>query len=105
MAFLQLQFTLRTSPNVKTVHLLDSWDNYTGQLPLSSDSSISGDWKGTFWFQGTTLMQGQRYWYYVRSTVNKIHPFNFASMSRMTQPRTRQESLLLVGPLTSLMFL
>jgi hypothetical protein len=64
MAALQLQFTLRTSPNVKTVHLLGSWDNYTGQLPLSSDSSIPGGWKGTFRFQGTTLMQGQRYWYY-----------------------------------------
>jgi hypothetical protein len=64
MAALQLQFTLRTSPNVKTVHLLGSWDNYNGQLPLSSDNSVPGGWKGTFRFQGTTLIQGQRYWYY-----------------------------------------
>ena len=78
MAALQLQFTLRTSPNVKTVCLLGSWDNYDEQLPLLSDSVISGGWKGTFRFEDTTLMQGQRYWYYVRSTIKKIHLFNFA---------------------------
>ncbi|TKA46010.1 hypothetical protein B0A55_13745, partial [Friedmanniomyces simplex] len=64
MATVQLNFTLRTSTNCKTVHLLGSWDGYKGQLPLSKDSSKAGGWKGTFRFQGATLKQGQRYWYY-----------------------------------------
>ncbi|KAI9712246.1 MAG: hypothetical protein M1828_001724 [Chrysothrix sp. TS-e1954] len=66
MASTQLAFTLRTSPNCRTVHLLGSWDAYRGQLPLSKDSSTSkpGSWKGTFRFQGATLQPGQRYWYY-----------------------------------------
>lgn len=67
MAAVQLSFNLRTSSSVKTVHLLGSWDNYAGQLPLAKDknSSKSGAWKGTFKFQGSMLQQGQRYWYYV----------------------------------------
>ena len=70
MATVQLNFALRTSSNCKTVHLLGSWDNYNGQLPLSKDSSAkAGSWKGTFRFQGTTLKQGQRYWYYVSFPV------------------------------------
>jgi hypothetical protein len=64
----QLTFTLRTSPNVRTVHLLGSWDNYKSQLPLSvvKDSSAKpGSWKGTFRFQGShALKLGSRYWYY-----------------------------------------
>jgi len=62
MSAIQLSFALRTSTNVKTVHLLGSWDNYSGQLPLSA--SKAGSWKGTFRFQGATLKPGQRYWYY-----------------------------------------
>ena len=65
MASTQLTFTLRTSPNVKTTHLVGSWDNYAGQLPLSKDTAKSGGWKGTFRFSSATLRQGQRYWYYV----------------------------------------
>ncbi|MCJ1326738.1 hypothetical protein MMC10_003403 [Thelotrema lepadinum] len=64
MAATQLGFTLRTSSNCKTVHLLGSWDGYKGQLPLSRDSSKAGSWKGTFRFQGSTLQTGKRYWYY-----------------------------------------
>lgn len=64
MSATQLSFTLRTSSNVKTTHLLGSWDNYSGQLPLSKDSSKSGGWKGTFRFSSSTLQPGQRYWYY-----------------------------------------
>jgi len=64
MAAIQLNFTLRTSAHCKTVHLLGSWDNYSGQLPLSKDTNKAGGWKGTFRFQGQTLKQGQRYWYY-----------------------------------------
>jgi hypothetical protein len=66
MAALQLSFSLRTSAHCKTVHLLGSWDNYTGQLPLAADKKTKGGFKGTFRFQPTTLQQGQRYWYYVR---------------------------------------
>ena len=69
MAAIQLSFTLRTSSNVKTVHLLGSWDNYAGQLPLSRDVNKTGGWKGTFRFQGATLQQGQRYWYYVNTPL------------------------------------
>jgi len=64
MAAIQLNFSLRTSANCKTVHLLGSWDNYAGQLPLSKDSKKAGGWVGTFRFQGATLKQGSRYWYY-----------------------------------------
>jgi len=64
MAAVQLNFSLRTSTNVKTVHLLGSWDNYNGQLPLSRDVTKAGSWKGTFRFQGSMLKSGQRYWYY-----------------------------------------
>ncbi|PMB67655.1 hypothetical protein BM221_005823 [Beauveria bassiana] len=66
MSAIQLSFSLRVSSGVKAVHLLGSWDNYVGQLPLSRDktSSKSGSWKGTFRFQNTTLQTGQRYWYY-----------------------------------------
>lgn len=64
----QLTFTLRTSPNVRTVHLLGSWDNYKSQLPLSALKEASakpGSWKGTFRFQGShALKLGSRYWYY-----------------------------------------
>lgn len=75
MAAIQLNFSLRTSSGCKTVHLLGSWDNYAGQLPLSKDPKKSGGWLGCFKFQGATLKQGQRYWYYVRcpSALHK-HP-------------------------------
>jgi hypothetical protein len=64
MAAIQLNFSLRTSANCKTVHLVGSWDNYTGQLPLSKDSAKSGSFKGSFRFQNSLIQQGQRYWYY-----------------------------------------
>jgi hypothetical protein len=62
----QLSFTLRTSPNVKTVHLVGSWDGYKNQLPLSVVKDAKpGSWKGTFRFQGAhALKLGTRYWYY-----------------------------------------
>jgi len=64
MAAIQLNFSLRTSANCKTVHLLGSWDNYSGQLPLSKDSAKAGSFKGSFRFQNSLIKQGQRYWYY-----------------------------------------
>ncbi len=63
MSATQLSFALSTSSKTKTVHLLGSWDNYTGQLPLSQKDK--GKWKGTFRFSTSTLKPGSRYWYYV----------------------------------------
>jgi len=81
-------FTLRVSSSVKTVHLLGSWDNYAGQLPLSKDktSSKSGSWKGTFKFQSSTLQAGQRYWYYY--IIDGYHVSHDPSVSSTTEPTT-----------------
>lgn len=88
MAAVQLSFSLRTSSGVKTVHLLGSWDNYAGQLPLSKDktSSKSGAWKGTFRFQGTTLQPGQRYWYYY--IIDGYHVSHDPGQSSTAEPTT-----------------
>jgi len=88
MAAVQLSFSLRTSSGVKTVHLLGSWDNYSGQLPLSKDktSSKSGSWKGTFRFQGATLEPGQRYWYYY--IIDGYHVSHDPGQSSTTEPTT-----------------
>jgi len=66
MAAIQLNFALRATANVRTVHLIGSWDGYQGQLPLSRDTSSkkAGAWTGTFRFQSSVLKQGQRYWFY-----------------------------------------
>jgi len=88
MAAVQLSFSLRTSSGVKTVHLLGSWDNYAGQLPLAKDktSSKSGAWKGTFRFQGATLQPGQRYWYYY--IIDGYHVSHDPGQSSTTEPTT-----------------
>ncbi|RDW82079.1 hypothetical protein BP6252_03191 [Coleophoma cylindrospora] len=88
MAAVQLSFSLRTSSGVKTVHLLGSWDNYSGQLPLSKDksSSKSGAWKGTFRFQGATLQPGQRYWYYY--IIDGYHVSHDPAQDSTTEPTT-----------------
>jgi hypothetical protein len=88
MASIQLSFNLRTSSTVKTVHLLGSWDNYSGQLPLAKDknSSKSGAWKGTFKFQGATLQAGQRYWYYY--IIDGYHVSHDPAQSSTTEPTT-----------------
>lgn len=88
MAAVQLSFALRTSSSVKTVHLLGSWDNYSGQLPLSKDksSSKSGSWKGTFRFQGATLEPGQRYWYYY--IIDGYHVSHDPGHDSTTEPTT-----------------
>jgi len=88
MASVQLSFSLRTSSSVKTTHLLGSWDNYTGQLPLAKDktSSKSGAWKGTFRFQGATLQAGQRYWYYY--IIDGYHVSHDPAQSSTTEPTT-----------------
>lgn len=86
MAAIQLNFTLRTSANCKTVHLLGSWDGYQGQLPLSKDPKKSGGWVGTFKFQGATLKQGQRYWYYY--IIDGYHVSHDPAKDHTTEPTT-----------------
>jgi len=88
MAAVQLSFSLRVSSTVKTVHLLGSWDNYAGQLPLAKEksSSKSGSFKGTFRFQGATLQQGQRYWYYY--IIDGYHVSHDPAMASTTEPTT-----------------
>ncbi|KAF2276948.1 uncharacterized protein EI97DRAFT_303942 [Westerdykella ornata] len=86
MAAIQLNFTLRTSANCKTVHLLGSWDNYQGQLPLSKDSKKAGGWVGCFKFQGATLKQGQRYWYYY--IIDGYHVSHDPAREFTTEPTT-----------------
>lgn len=86
MAAIQLNFTLRTSSGCKTVHLLGSWDNYSGQLPLSKDTKKSGGWLGSFKFQGATLKQGQRYWYYY--IIDGYHVSHDPAKDHTTEPTT-----------------
>jgi len=61
MASIKLSFSLRTTSNVKQVHLVGSWDSYKGQLPLSLDGS---KWRGTFKFSSKLMKAGTRYWFY-----------------------------------------
>lgn len=86
MAAIQLNFTLRTSANCKTVHLLGSWDGYQGQLPLSKDPKKEGGWVGCFKFQGATLKQGQRYWYYY--IIDGYHVSHDPAKDHTTEPTT-----------------
>lgn len=84
----QLSFTLRTSPNVKTVHLVGSWDSYKNQLPLSVVRDAKpGSWKGTFRFQGShALKLGSRYWYYY--IVDGYHVSHDPAKDYTTEPTT-----------------
>lgn len=98
MSSIQLSFSLRVSSGVKAVHLLGSWDNYVGQLPLSKDksSSKSGSWKGTFKFQNSTLEAGQRYWYYY--IIDGYHVAHNPSVSSTVEPTTGRELNILDVP-------
>jgi len=97
MSAIQLSFSLRVSSGVKTVHLLGSWDNYVGQLPLSKDkSSKSGSWKGTFRFQNSTLEAGKRYWYYY--IIDGYHIAHNPSVESTTEPTTGRELNILDVP-------
>ncbi|KAI5861278.1 hypothetical protein GGS23DRAFT_161084 [Durotheca rogersii] len=97
MATIQLSFSLRVSSGVKSVHLLGSWDNYVGQIPLSKDksSSKSGSWKGTFRFQGN-LELGQRYWYYY--IIDGYHVAHNPSEASTVEPTTGRELNILDVP-------
>ncbi|KAK0614169.1 hypothetical protein B0T14DRAFT_298601 [Immersiella caudata] len=96
-----LSFGLRVSSGVKTVHLLGSWDNYTGQLPLSKDktSSKSGSWKGTFRFQPTVVEPGQRYWYYY--IIDGYHVSHNPSEESTVEPTTGRTLNILDAPKSS----
>lgn len=101
MSPVQLSFSLRVSSGVKSVHLLGSWDNYSGQLPLSKDksSSKSGSWKGTFRFQNTTLEPGQRYWYYY--IIDGYHVAHNPSVDSTVEPTTGRALNILDVPKSS----
>jgi hypothetical protein len=98
---IQLSFSLRVSSGIKSVHLLGSWDNYVGQLPLSKDksSSKSGSWKGTFKFQNATLEAGQRYWYYY--IIDGYHIAHNPSVEFTVEPTTGRELNILDVPTSS----
>ncbi|KAK2756104.1 hypothetical protein FQN54_005512 [Arachnomyces sp. PD_36] len=97
MAAVQLNFSLRTSANVKTAHLLGSWDNYSMQLPLSNASSSKpGSWKGTFRFQGSTLELGQRYWYYY--ILDGYHVSHDPAVEHTVEPTTGRKLNILDVP-------
>ena len=98
MSSLQLSFSLRVSSGIKTVHLLGSWDNYSGQLPLSKDktSSKSGSWKGTFRFNNSSLEAGQRYWYYY--IIDGYHVAHNPSVESTTEPTTGRQLNILDVP-------
>jgi hypothetical protein len=99
MAAIQLNFALRTSANCKTVHLLGSWDGYKGQLPLSKDSKKAGGWVGKFKFQGATLKQGQRYWYYY--IIDGYHVSHDPAKEFTTEPTTGRKLNILDIPGTT----
>jgi hypothetical protein len=100
MSAIQLSFSLRVSSGVKTVHLLGSWDNYSGQLPLSKDKSSSkGTWKGTFRFQQATLQPGQRYWYYY--IIDGYHVSHNPSEESTVEPTTGRTLNILDAPKAS----
>ncbi|TPX15677.1 uncharacterized protein E0L32_000011 [Thyridium curvatum] len=86
---LQLSFSLRVSSGVKTVHLLGSWDGYTGQLPLSKEKGSTKTWKGTFRFNNSTLEAGQRYWYYY--IIDGYHVAHNPSEASTKEPTTGRE--------------
>jgi len=96
MATLQLSFSLRTTSQCKSVHLLGSWDNYQGQLPLSRESSKSGNWTGTFRFTGGTLQQGQRYWYYY--IMDGYHCTHDPAKDSVLEPTTQRKLNILDVP-------
>lgn len=97
MSATQLSFSLRVSSGVKTVHLLGSWDNYVGQLPLAKDKSSSkGTWRGTFRFQTSTLAPGQRYWYYY--IIDGYHVSHNPSEASTKEPTTGRELNILDVP-------
>ncbi|KAI8960959.1 hypothetical protein F5Y11DRAFT_327939 [Daldinia sp. FL1419] len=95
MSAIQLSFSLRLSSGIKSVHLLGSWDNYTGQIPLSKDKTSSKSWKGTFRFQGN-LEAGQRYWYYY--IVDGYHVTHNPNEASTVEPTTGRELNILDVP-------
>jgi len=97
MATLQLSFALRTTSQCKSVHLLGSWDNYQGQLPLARESGkSSANWAGTFRFTGGTLTQGSRYWYYY--IMDGYHCTHDPAKQSVLEPTTQRKLNILDVP-------
>lgn len=95
MAAVQLKFSLRTSSNVKTVHLVGSWDNYSRQLPLSAEDK-PGAWIGKFRFQSSVLQPGGRYWYYY--IMDGYHVSHDPAVEYTVEPTTRRKLNILDVP-------
>lgn len=98
MSAIQLSFSLRTTSNVKQVHLIGSWDSYSNQLPLSRDSQ-SSKWKGTFRFQPSVLQPGTRYWFYYM--LDGYHVSHDPSKDFTVEPTTGRNLNILDVPMTS----
>jgi hypothetical protein len=96
MASVQLNFQLRTSSNVKTVHLVGSWDGYDRQLPLSRDEHKSGAWVGKFRFQTSVLQLGGRYWYYY--IMDGYHVSHDPAVDSTVEPTTGRKLNILDVP-------
>lgn len=92
MPSVQLNFTLRTTPTVRSLHLVGSWDNYASQLPMSQDPNkkkSSGAWVGTFKFQPGTLQPGSRYWYYY--IMDGYHVTHDPARECIVEPTTQRK--------------
>ncbi|GAM43475.1 hypothetical protein EIK77_001305 [Talaromyces pinophilus] len=96
MAAVQLNFSIRTSRSVKSVHLVGSWDNYSRELPLSKDTTKSGAWTGKFRFQTSVLQLGGRYWYYY--IMDGYHVSHDPAVEYTTEPTTGRKLNILDVP-------
>lgn len=93
----QVNFSLRTSANAETVHLLGSWDSYRGQLPLSREKAAKpGSWTGTFRFQQSMVQPGKRYWYYY--IINGYHVSHDPAAEYTVEPTTKRKLNILDVP-------
>jgi hypothetical protein len=95
---IQLSFSIRVSSNVKSIHLVGSWDGYTNQLPLSRDKTASkpGAWKATFRFSSSQLTAGDRYWYYY--ILDGYHCAHNPGLPSTVEPTTQRELNILDMP-------
>lgn len=86
------------SSTVKTVHVAGSWDNYAAQLPIARDkASASGkSWCGTFRFGSSSVLPGERYWYYY--IVDGYHAAVNPSVDSIVEPTTGRELNILDVP-------
>lgn len=73
MPYIELNFALQTPPNIRTIHLVGSWDNYSQILVLHS-TGVKGAWSRKFRFPISILKPGHRYGYYYIVDDDHINP-------------------------------